>query len=59
MTTIGVEQGTAVQNSSPSRRHFMASAAGSIGAAWLAASWPAIVAAHTHAATTTPDANTL
>ena len=33
-----------------SRRQFIAGAGGTLGAAWLAAQWPAIAAAHSHAA---------
>jgi hypothetical protein len=38
-----------------SRRRFLADAGGSLGAAWMAAHWPAIAAAHTHAATVAAD----
>jgi gluconate 2-dehydrogenase gamma chain len=52
MLASGTYEETALQDSNSSRRHFLASAGGSLGAAWLAASWPAILEAHAHAAAT-------
>ncbi len=50
-----------MKHSMRSRRQFLAGAGSSLGAAWMAANWPAIAAAHAHAAAlaTAPDASTL
>ena len=39
-----------------SRRQFLAGAGSAFGAAWIAAQWPAVAAAHTHAAAATTGA---
>ncbi len=50
-----------MKHSTGSRRQFLAGAGSSLGAAWIAANWPAIAAAHAHAAAVaaTPDSSTL
>jgi len=50
-----------MKHSTRSRRQFLAGAGSSLGAAWMAANWPAIAAAHAHAAAlaTAPDSSTL
>jgi hypothetical protein len=43
-------------NAGPTRRDFLGGACGVLGATWVAAQWPAIAAAHTHALTAIADA---